>query len=354
VTVLVRLLRWSGWYVLAWAPFAPLMALLIGISNPRMSIRMACVAGAEAMIWAALLGIGVVLLARRVPWTGRLTPRFVGAHTVGAFVYALSWIAGSASDIAERQSAAEWIVSARAVVGWQVLYGVMIYVILAAILYAREGVRASRELRARLDAAEALRTRAELEALRGRLDPHFLFNTLHTVRALTATDAARAQDAIDRLAAMLRATLDAKRSADDIVTLRDELRFVDDYLALEALRLGERLRVRRDVDPGTLDVEVPAFSIQPLVENAIVHAIAPRAGGGVISLRVSAQDARVQVTINDDGPGADPSLVHVARGVGIDAVRRRVQACQNGEGRFEIETAPGRGFTVRLSVPALA
>jgi sensor histidine kinase YesM len=114
---------------------------------------------------------------------------------------------------------------------------------------------------------------------------------------------------------MLRYVLDSKRSADDRVALSDEIDFVRDYLALESLRLGTRLQVRWELDPATLQDEIPPLSLQPLVENSVVHGVAPRARGGTIGIR-SRRDALNQglaLCIEDDGPGCDPATLDDAQ-----------------------------------------
>ena len=341
--------RQAAWYVAAWSPFVPLFALLIALSEPRLGAIDAIDAGVRSIAWAAFLGLGAVVVARRVPWPGAVTARVATIHLLAMCAYSAGWLAGILAPIVAADPV-NGLAQMRTVIGWQLLQGATTYAVLAIVLYVRRGIVVAREREARLAAAEALRTRAELEALRGRLDPHFLFNTLHSVRALVARDPARAQEAIDRLAALLRTTLDGKRADDDTVTVREELAFVDDYLALEAMRLGDRLRVVREVDAGALDAELPAFTIQPLVENAIVHAIAPRAAGGTLQLRVAGGDAHVTVTVADDGPGADAARVATATGVGLDAVRRRLVA-SGGARRLELETAPGAGFVARVVLP---
>ena len=126
---------------------------------------------------------------------------------------------------------------------------------------------------AELDARAALVTRAELDALRAQISPHFLFNTLTSIAALTRVDADRAHDLILDFAEFFRESL-AQR--DELIALRDELRCVERYLRFETVRLGERLVVEYDVDPRALDVMVPVLAVQPLVENAVVHGIAPK------------------------------------------------------------------------------
>jgi LytS/YehU family sensor histidine kinase len=138
--------------------------------------------------------------------------------------------------------------------------------------------------------AEALQA-AELRLLKAQLNPHFLFNALNGVRALIAGDPAKAQDAVTRLARMLRYTLSS--GEENLVTVARELEMVDDYLALESLRLAERLNVVRDIVPAAIMVRIPAMLMQTLVENAIKHGIAPLKQGG--TLRIAAPELIIEV-----------------------------------------------------------
>ncbi|MFG5410161.1 histidine kinase [Piscinibacter sakaiensis] len=135
--------------------------------------------------------------------------------------------------------------------------------------------------------AEAARTRAELSAITGSLNPHFLFNTLNTLILLTRRDPAAAERGLLGFSRLLRQLLDTQRDASDRVTLRDEVDFVRDYLAIEALRLGERLRVDWRVEPDALDALLPPLTLQPLVENAVLHGIAPRIDGGTVTIEAA-------------------------------------------------------------------
>src|SRR5678810_832503 len=158
---------------------------------------------------------------------------------------------------------------------------------------------------------------------------------------------------------MLRYVLDSKRSVDSArVALADEVQFVRDYLALESLRLGDRLKVEWQIDPATLQDEIPPLSLQPLVENSVVHAVAPRAQGGSIRIR-SARDASeraLAVTIEDDGPGCEPARIddvssRGGRGIGLAALKRRFALDYEGRARLDVITAPGAGFRVELWIP---
>jgi len=131
------------------------------------------------------------------------------------------------------------------------------------------------------------------------------------------------------------------------------LAFIDRYLALEKLRLGERLCVERSYDPAAQDCWLPAFSVQPLVENAIRHAIAPHREGGTLRLSAKVRDRRLEIVVEDNGPGSDPIAVAKASGVGLGAIRQRLKLRHGEAAALIVETAPGRGFRVTISLPVV-
>ena len=148
-------------------------------------------------------------------------------------------------------------------------------------------------------AAEArlLAQQAQLVALRAQINPHFLFNALHSVGALVASDPTRADMALERLGDLLRYTL----GTEDEVLFAEEWKFTQDYLAFEQLRLGDRLRLHVSVDPSALSTMVPPLILQPLVENAVRHGIAARTEGGAIDLTARVEDSRLVLCVRDDG-----------------------------------------------------
>src|SRR5260370_18050565 len=151
---------------------------------------------------------------------------------------------------------------------------------------------------------------------------------------------------------MFRYTLNEHRSeADDDVSLREELAFTDQYLALEALRLGDRLQVERSIDHEALMCRLPALTIQPLIENAIRHGIAPRAGPGKILLVASKRGNSLALYVSDNGVGANPDTVMASNGIGIRTVRQRLALYSGNRGSFEIDGGPGRGLTIYIVLP---
>ncbi len=203
---------------------------------------------------------------------------------------------------------------------------------------------------------EKLASEAELRALRAQINPHFLFNALTTIGYLIQTTPARALETLMRLTSLLRGVL---RSEGEFTTLGRELEIVEAYLDIEHARFEHRLRVRIDVAPDLRDLRVPPLLLQPLVENAVKHGITPLREGGevIVSAQLAsaaAQPAMLTLTVHDTGAGS--TLEELARrqrsGVGLQNVERRL-SCQYGEqARLTADTAPGRGTTVTIVLPA--
>ena len=335
-------------YALAWVPIA---ALYIAALAQEIPLRRAVEGGIISVAFAAVLGVGVWRLTGRIPWRSERIGGFLLLHGLLAVVFSLLWLGAmygrlafaGGLDLVRHVAGEEG--------GWNVIVGVWIYGLLAGGSYA---VRAER--RAGMEAqaaarAEADRARAELRALRSRLEPHFLFNTLHTIRALVRSDPARAADAIETLGGLLRYVLDLDGRESERVPVREELEFTRAYLDLERTRLGDRLRVEESIDEAALDALVPALTLQPLVENAVRHGIGPRAAGGTIRIAVEADGDALRITVADDGPGADPDGDFDGPGMGLRTVRQRLASRYDGRSEVEVRTAPGEGFRVELRLP---
>jgi two-component system LytT family sensor kinase len=157
---------------------------------------------------------------------------------------------------------------------------------------------------------------------------------------------------IVKLGNILRVLL---RERDAFVPLREELEFTDDYLDIEVVRFGEKLRVVKDIDPATLDLMIPSMVLQPLIENSIKHGLEPRISGGTITVRSRARDGRLMVQIEDDGVGVHTDLESVGSqkrtGIGLKNVRERLQVLFGNDAGLEVESRPGRGTRVTVEVP---
>ncbi len=194
--------------------------------------------------------------------------------------------------------------------------------------------------------AKELAAEARLHALEARVHPHFLFNTLNSVLSLIPADPVRAEELLEKLASLLRFSLDAGRAG--LIPLGDELRIVRDYLDIESARLGERLRTSIDVAPDVESWLVPPFSLQTLVENSVRHAIAPRRSGGELRIRAGRSGDDLELSVWDDGSGF--SRAELRPGHGLDNLESRLGVLFADRGRLAIER-DGGGMAVTVAVP---
>jgi len=209
----------------------------------------------------------------------------------------------------------------------------------------------------KLEEQERLLLNARMEALQNQINPHFLFNTLNSVSSLVRFDPDTARDLIIKLATILRRLLN---SSDAFVPLREELEFVDNYLDIEVVRFGrDRLRVIKELDPGTLDILIPSMLLQPLVENSIKHGLASKVEVGSIFLRSRLTDTQLIVEVEDDGVGM--GAAHLIErptglggtGIGLTNVAERLKVLYGDTAKMTIDSREGKGTLVRLRLPVL-
>jgi signal transduction histidine kinase len=194
---------------------------------------------------------------------------------------------------------------------------------------------------------------AQLQALRMQLQPHFLFNTLNSISALQLTDVQAANAMTARLGDFLRLTLDNAGTQE--VTLRQEMEFLRCYLEIERVRFQDRMQVTMEVDPESLDVQVPNLILQPIVENSIKYAVLMRAASGHIQIRARRVNGFVRIEVQDDGPGLQMprNSNRVTRGgVGLANTEARLQQLYGSAHRFALADAPAGGLLVTLEIPA--
>lgn len=339
-------------YAAAWTPFAAIHTLLVMTQGAPLFD--ALTGALTTVIPAALLGAFVWRFAERPTMRAKSRTRFLLTHAALAIGFATVWTLVVVASIYYGAPRSVFDNFLRNAIGWQFLSALTLYAVIAGIASAVASSRRLREQEAASARSDALRVRAELQALRAQLDPHFLFNTLHSLMVLVRTNQRAAESALERLGDLLRYVLDVNRDVLDEVPLADEWAFVHNYVELEQLRLGERLRVVDDLDSETLDCLIPAFTLQPLVENAVRHGIATQPRGGILTVSSRLVSDELILEVKDDGAGADPEAVRHATGVGVRAVRQRLEARYGPNGRLAIKTAPGGGFTVTAALPARA
>lgn len=334
--------------VLAWIPFYALWALFV-LGYADATVGGALSGSAITIGSAALLGMGVWALTGRFPWPDRIRLGFYVLHAGLAALYSVGWyLAGSAigaliNGVPMELRFWDWEDS-----GWRFLMGVWLYGLVAGICYAlriRGRLREQERAAARL---EGLATQARLQSLQARLNPHFLFNALNSVSALIPESPAAAEEAVERLADLLRYSLAEK---DGTVTLEQEWMFTRDYLEMEGLRLGDRLKADTAIPDEALHLRIPPFALQTLVENAVRHGVCPSEDGATITIRARQEEGELVMTVEDDGVGVDPTDLDTTSGSGIRNLRERLVGTWGTRAALTLRTHVGEGFRAELRVP---
>ena len=204
----------------------------------------------------------------------------------------------------------------------------------------------------KLEEQERLLAEARLAALTSQINPHFLFNTLNSVSSLIRTDPNQARVMVVKLSKILRRLL---RKHENFSTVRDELSFIEDYLAIEVVRFGDKLRFEPDIAEDTLDMLAPSMLFQPLVENSIKHGLSNKVEGGTIRIRTRRQDGKLLMVVEDDGAGIpEAKLASVLdHGIGVSNVNERLKVLFGNQYRMWIESQPGRGTQIEIEIPEL-
>ncbi len=223
--------------------------------------------------------------------------------------------------------------------GWWLLRNLLVAAVLTGIMlryfYLQQQLRLQQQLE----------LQARLDALRARIRPHFLFNTLNSIASLIMSRPEDAERVVEDLAELLRVSLqDGQRNA----TVADELRICELYLGIEQLRLGERLQVDWQVDPAVRERPMPSLILQPLVENAVYHGVAQLPAGGTISVSVMERGGRVAVVVANPAP--DKPARSGGHHIALENIGQRLQALYGADGRLSV-TRPGGDYRVELSYP---
>lgn len=204
----------------------------------------------------------------------------------------------------------------------------------------------------KLEAQQLLLNEARLAALSRQINPHFLFNTLNSVASLIRINPQQARQVVYKLSNILRRLL---RKHDNYNPLREELSFIDDYLAIEMVRFGDKLRFVKEIDPATLDRLVPSMMLQPLVENSIRHGLSSKVDGGMIRVRSWVDGGRLHLLVEDDGVGIPEAKLATLfeQGIGVSNVNERLKVLFGDEYRMWIDSKPGEGTRTGIEIPEL-
>ena len=192
---------------------------------------------------------------------------------------------------------------------------------------------------------------ARLAALTNQINPHFLFNTLNSIATLIRINPESARDMIYRLSKILRRLL---RKAESFSALREEISFIDDYLAIEMVRFGEKLRFEKSIDARTLDWPVPSMMLQPIIENSIKHGLSSKIDGGTVRIRTWLESGKLHILVEDDGVGIEEEKLDqlFESGIGVSNVNERLRVLFGPRYRMAIESRPGEGTRTMLEIPA--
>jgi signal transduction histidine kinase len=332
----------------AWLPFFAIW-VLYAMSYAHYPLSAALVTSMISMGSASLLGIALWHVCQHWPWPFRLDLKFYLLQIFFACVYSILWsIAVEVLESLRRGTSLLQGFWRSPFLPWQLLMGVWLYGLFAGVSYAVQTRNRLHEKETLAMRAEALAAAARLDAVRARLNPHFLFNALHTLAALVKFRPTMAEGAIERLGDLLRYTL--KEDGRELVEFSEEYDFTRQYLAFEQLRYEDRLKVDLQIDPESFNFDIPPFSVQTLAENAVRHAISIRPEGGSIWIKCSYHEGSLTVSVRDDGPGggSDAGQSHK---FGLRSLRERLQAAYGPLSDLSVHSDP-EGFEASFLVPS--
>src|SRR5687767_3277055 len=204
----------------------------------------------------------------------------------------------------------------------------------------------------RLQEQEKLLMSARVEALASQINPHFLFNTLTSISSLIRSKPETARMLIVKLSGLLRRLL---RSQEHFVTLREELEAIDEYLDIESIRFGPKLRIEKSIDPASLEIVVPSMLLQPLVENSIKHGLSPKIGEGRITIKSVREKGHAIIDVIDNGVGVSSARAErvQAGGIGLRNVNERLRVIYGANYQLQLDSVPGEGTCARIIIPEL-
>jgi|RhiMetdeSRZDD1v2_1073273.scaffolds.fasta_scaffold313071_2 signal transduction histidine kinase len=305
----------------------------------------------------ALLTPTVFRLAHRLRDGGWPWPRLVATHVLLALCFSATHCAAMMAVhfgiyLATYDGKAPfdwWTLMSQRIFLQNLDWSLMVYSTIVGLSYALAYYRESQMRALKQSQLETRLVEARLRTLEAELHPHFLFNTLHAISSLVHTNPDAADRMISRLSDLLRITFDRTGSVG--VSLQEELEFLQKYLEIEQTRFHDRLTVRFDIDPDTLDAEVPRLILQPLVENAIKHGVSPKPGDGLVQIRAQRHGDRLWMEVSDNGVGLTAGArAKLRSGVGLSNTRDRLDVMYGPAHRIEFSDG-SKGLAVRLEIP---
>lgn len=342
--LLRQTLGFIGWSALA--ALVPVVMYLLMVRNPR--IEGVWYGFIRSFIYSVMIGVPLTIALPKIAPVlhGRLsTPRLIGAYglILGGFAVAGTVVGACLVLLLDGKTWSAYPGVVRGSLPWSLVltYGFGVSGLLWGTMQHR-----LHTMNEQLRKKEFDEQSARLASLESRVHPHFLFNAINSILSLIRDDPARAEQLLERMAALLRVSLDQDQRS--LVPLGQELKLARDYLEIEQARFDQRLRFRFEIPENLAGVEVPPFSIQTLVENSVKYAISPSRMGGEIVVTAHSRDGELRVEVSDQGPGFDADAL--TSGHGLELLRSRLTALFGDRAALEFERHDG--MVVRMRIPA--
>lgn len=357
-------INWPLWLIIFgfWTFFSFLYANQIYfemLHNPNMHHSWWRIAFWQLLVWYiwGFFSPLILNLSRRFPLEGAARLRGLMVHLVACVAFSALHIGAATALRMVIRPFDTWsdthtfIVQYRGELRSFFLFDILVFWAIFGVGYAFEYRERYRERASRAAELKAQLARAQLESLKMQLHPHFLFNTLHTIAGLVrSNEKSSAVNMISGLSELLRHALE---SADEQeVTLRNEVKIIELYLEIQQVRFSDRLTVRVDVAPETMDALVPNLILQPLVENAIRHGISHQNSPGLLEIEARRQNGDLQIMVSDNGPGLRPDWeAQATKGIGVVNTNERLKHLYGKNHRFELRNRESGGTTATLVIP---
>jgi len=336
-------------YLLAWIPLAGLVAyLFVATAGFRWGEAIALVA--PLSLFYAFMCLSAWYTCRGNPLERSGISSLVVAHGIGAVIAGGFWVLlarALGSGLSRLNNFTALQPKVAKITALVFALGVLFYLLAVGLFYVLIAIEASRRAEQLALEAQVFARDAELRALKAQVNPHFIFNSLHSISALTSSDPAKAREMCILLGDFLRRTLGLGEK--HLIPLEEELALVRSFLSVEKVRFGARLEMQEQVDEKSLDCQVPPLLLQPLVENAVVHGISNLVDGGWVRLVIRPEGENLAIVVENQWDAEAPKKRR--NGLGLENVRRRLATAFGSRARMDA-TSDGDAFRVSMTLPA--
>jgi sensor histidine kinase YesM len=340
------------WAFLLWTLWVLFYALVMYFQIGAIPFTIALISSANYNYIFAFLSILIWAICKGIPFDNINKLLFVFSHFFLAILFSALWIFLSYGlwYLAEGDKIFEQV-NVREIIGWQFLFGMIQYFLVAGIFYTIIYYRNLKQQEIEQAELKILTRDAELKALKLQMNPHFLFNSLNSINALITKDPASARKMIAQLSELLRMSLESHDKL--LISLKQELELVHTYLAIEQMRFGEKMIFKEDIDPDLFATPFPAMLLQPLLENAVKHGIVNTRSGGTISLSIKRQDNQlVGIVVNEtDSDKSVKFSITESNGISINNIRERLDRMYGNNYDWKIDHSEENKFKVEFKLP---